>query len=160
MEATLKKYCPNSTEFETRVQSDGRELHQCTKCKRVSRTKRKHQLPGPTTASHDNTMAILWGGVVLEPAEELDALLMKVSDGTFSTPVEFIDAAADLVTQWRKAPRPEWRPTDENFYPEMEARFEERLKQLTADREWHMVSELCDAYETFLRLCPQALEAT
>lgn len=57
--AMLKTPCL-SREFETRVQSDGRELHQCTKCKRVSRTQRNHRQPDRNTASHDKTMAILW----------------------------------------------------------------------------------------------------
>lgn len=47
-------------EFQTRIQSDGRVLHQCTTCERVSRTQRRHQEPGPTTRSHDKTMGILW----------------------------------------------------------------------------------------------------
>ena len=48
------------TEFQTRIQGDGRPLHQCTTCERVSRTQRLHQEPGPTTRSHDKTMAILF----------------------------------------------------------------------------------------------------
>lgn len=59
--APLKIPCLG-TEFETRVQFDGRELHQCTSCQRVARTKNKHRLPDRNTASHDKTMAILFDG--------------------------------------------------------------------------------------------------
>lgn len=127
----MKDYCENETEFEARVETtstptDPRVLYQCVRCKRVARTKRKHQKPGPTTASHDNTMQGLW-------AYALEGEPMN-------------DNAS--------------RIPDEVFYSEVEARFEEKLKQLTLDREWSTVAQLCGWYETFLELHPQALEAT
>lgn len=49
------------TEFERRHELTlNRMLYKCTTCGRVSRTERRHQVPGKTTASHDKTMAILW----------------------------------------------------------------------------------------------------
>lgn len=55
----LKEVC-EGTEFETRVETDGRVLHRCTTCDRVNRTTRRHQIPGPATASHDKTMQSLF----------------------------------------------------------------------------------------------------
>lgn len=38
-------------------------LYRCCRCLRISRTGRAHQVPGPTTESHDKTMGILWDSV-------------------------------------------------------------------------------------------------
>lgn len=54
----MKQMC-SGTHFES-ARDDRGLLHRCTTCGRVARTMRPHQVPGPTTASHDKTMGFLW----------------------------------------------------------------------------------------------------
>lgn len=58
---TATVYCPNVVDFDIAYEDINRPLYKCNSCGRVARTNRKHQLPGPTTASHDKTMSGLWG---------------------------------------------------------------------------------------------------
>lgn len=55
---TGKLMCPGK-DFYERQDTRG-PLFACTRCGRVNRTTRSHQMPGRTTASHDKTMGTLW----------------------------------------------------------------------------------------------------
>lgn len=64
----MEDRCPGNT-FRQRYQppSGTRILYQCKTCGRVNRTVRPHRKAGPTTASHDKTMAILWDAAATTP---------------------------------------------------------------------------------------------